>query len=347
MKYDLMITCMFSLSKDKYIKAFQNFLKYGLLNIKNKKIILNALVCERDKKAFENIKFPYPVNFFYFEKDTIGEKIYSFYVNNSTYISNSTRWHIQVDDDSSTDISGLVDRLDSIYDYNIPMHLTCGELHDFHPKIKEVLLNNNIIIEKQSNNLEFIPTYWVHEWECSIQSHGFFKKILENIDILTSLINENVPSDHGLSLMAFINKIPVIPCKFIHFANLIDQFSLNGGKYYHIHYLKDENYKNLINSDFIREYIIGKKFKFFELNNLKKCTLFCENFILNEDFSIKSCNENESFWKIKDDILIILNKDRQMTSYFRTSKKLFEKNKVLVGQFNLHQNKNFAFLKMI
>jgi len=30
MKYDLMITCMFSLSKEKYIKAAENFLKYGL-----------------------------------------------------------------------------------------------------------------------------------------------------------------------------------------------------------------------------------------------------------------------------------------------------------------------------
>ena len=342
-----MVTCMFSLSKEKHIKAFNNFLKFGILNIKDKKIVLNALVCEKYKNEFENIKFPYPVNFFYFKQDSIGEKIYPFYINNINYISKSTRWHIQVDDDSSTDADGLINKLDLIYDYNIPIHLTSTELHDLHPKIEKILLNYNSSFKLDLDNLKFNPTYWIHEWECSIQTYAFFEKIYKNIHMLNPLIDKHMQSDHGLSIMALINKIPVIPCKFIHFGNLINNFSLNGGNYYHIHYLNDESYKNLINLQFIQQNIIGKKFKFFQLDNYQKHKLCCPDLILNEDFTIKSCHENESFWKIKDNILIILNKDKQMTSFYMTNKKFFESDKTLVGQFYTYQNKNFALLKMI
>jgi len=349
MKYDLMITCMFSFSKEKYIKAFNNFLEHGLLNIKDRKILLNALIDEEIYEEFLKYNFKYPVKVYTYKYDNVSQKIYTFYKDNIKNISDSTRWHIQVDDDSSTDVDGLLSKLDKIYNPDIPMHIICGSLNDLNSNLKKIFLEYNFPINESIENLTFYKSYWEHEWEFSIQSYSFFKTINESIknDALDALIKNNGFSDHGLSALAVLNKIPIIPCKFAHFSNILNNFSLNGGNFYHIHYLKDQDYNNLINLEFIKSNLVGKHCLFYGFNNQEGYTLYCNNFILNEDFSVTSCDENEKFWKISEDNLIILNKDKSPTSFFKTNKKIFDATKALIGQFTLYNNINSAYIKIL
>ena len=350
MKYDLMITCMFSLSQEKYIKALENFLKYGLLNINNRKIILNILIAEKDYDNFIKYHIPYNFKIFTFKDDNVSEKIYNFYKNNSDYISESTRWHIQVDDDSSTDIDGLITKLDEIYDPSIPIHMISGALNDLNNTVKSLLNKYNFPIEESNGLFKFTPNHWKHEWEFSVQSNSFFKRIKDSTsfhDILDTLSKAKMFSDHGLSLLALLNKIPIVTCRFAHYANILENFSLNGGRYYHIHYLKDINYKNILNLNFILENIVEKHMIFYGFNEHSGYTLYCSNFKLNKDNTVDSCNENEKFWSVHEDLLYIRDINKHVTSFFQTNLKIFNEQKMLVGQFNLYSNKNSAYIKIL
>lgn len=341
---------MFSLSKDKYIKAFENFLKYGLLNIGNKKIILNVLIAEKDYDTFIKHKFPCDFKIFTFKNDIISEKIYNFYKDNANYITEFTRWHIQVDDDSSTDVDGLVTKLDQIYDPSIPVHMICGALHDLNSTVKDLLIKYNFPIQELSQPLKLTPNHWTHEWEFSIQSNSFFKRILSASsfnDILGTLSKIEIFSDHGLSLLALLNKIPIIACRFAHYSNILENFSLNGGRYYHIHYLNDSNYENILNLNFILENIVDKHVMFYGFDEHRGYAHYCSDFKLNRDNTIESCHENEKFWSASENFLHIRDANKNITSFFQTNSKIFNEEKMLVGQFNLHANKNPAYIKFL
>ena len=350
MKYDLMITCMFSFSQEKYIKALENFFKYGLLNIKNRRIILNVLIAEKDYDNFLKYKPPCDFKVFTFKNDNVSEKIYTFYKENMDYISQSTRWHIQVDDDSSTDIDGLITKLDQIYDPSIPIHMICGALNDLNRTVKNMLIEYNFPIQEVDGLFQFTPNHWRHEWEFSIQSNSFFKKIKDSTffnDILYTLSQTKMFSDHGLSLLALLNKIPIVSCRFAHYANILENFSLNGGRYYHIHYLNDPNYKNILNLNFILENIVGKDMIFYGFDEHKGYSHYCSSFKLNKDNTIESCHENEKFWSADDKSLYIKDMNKNITSFFQTNLKIFNDQKMLAGQFNLYSNRNSAYIKIL
>lgn len=345
-----MITCMFSLSQEKYVKAIENFIKYGLLNINNRKIVLNVLIAEKDYDSFIQLKFPCEFRIFTFKNDVVSEKIYNFYKYNADYIAELARWHIQVDDDSSTDIDGLITKLDQIYDASIPIHMICGNLSDLDHTVKNLLIKYNFPVQELSKPLRFTPNYWKHEWEFSAQSNAFFKKVSKSLlfdDVLDTLSKTKIFSDHGLSLLALLNKIPLTTCTFAHYSNILENFSLNGGRYYHVHYLNDLNYKNIINLNFILENIVGKNIIFYGFDEHKGYAHYCSKFKLNKDNTIESCHENEKFWSVTDDSLQIKDASKNVTSFFQTNFKIFNEEKILFGQFNLYSNKNPAYIKIL
>jgi len=211
-------------------------------------------------------------------------------------------------------------------------------------------MKNNFCIEDLYKSYKFTPNYWVHEWEFSLQSHTFFSKVSNSKlyhETLDFLSKSNINSDHGLSLLALLNKIPVVPCKFVHYANILENFSLNGGRYYHIHYLNDMNYKNILNLNFILENIVGKNIIFYGFDEHKGYVQYCSTFVLNRDNTIQSCHENEKFWSVDSDTLYIRSMDKNVTSFFQTNSKIFNERKMLVGQFNLYSNKNPVYMKFL
>ena len=348
--YDLSITSMFSFKKEKHIKMAENFSKFGILNIQNKKVCLNALIHKKDRERFESLHFDYDVNIVEFENDNISEKIHGFYFSHIKNMSQNTRWHMQVDDDSSTDANGLITMLDNMYDYTIPMTMLAANLNDVWYGIEEFFQDNNFFKKISDNSRTiFAPNLWIHDWESSIQSMGGLQRIAasEKCYALFKLLSERdgMPGDHCMAAASLISKIPVFVCKFIHFGNVIDDFSLNGGNFYHIHYLNDESYKKLLNIQILNEHFINKPLRFYgEASH--EIVQYSDNFILGDDNLIHGySNTNEAFWKIKDNMLEIYTQNGFLGAIFTLSPNLLSK-KTLVGQFRHGNIKHPCMLKI-
>ncbi len=153
----------------KYNERMLNFLKYGLLNIKNKKTLLTLICAEHEKDAVISSSSSYKTTDLQIITNIhnhCASKVY-FYL--STYNPNNARWTAKIDDDSLNDVSTLVDKLDKNFDHTRDYYIVPNLIGDF-PR-EEVDLVNKYELSDPHFKIQ-------HEIEISITSQSTMQKIL-------------------------------------------------------------------------------------------------------------------------------------------------------------------------
>jgi len=307
-EYDIEI--LVSICK-KYEQRFRDFKKYGIINVKNKKVLVNLLV-ERDDKI-DDLESGWhsgvDVNVVRLGGNYVTNT-FNFFVNNIDVSNPRSRWVMKCDDDSYTDIDGLIKNLEDYYDYRKPFYLGANlKYFDGGPEISFVNKYWDLM-----HNYKKIHRSLKHEMEACIWSIPAIKNMLENERSLALLkrrgeIEEGATDVCFAFASALIKQYP-IDCPFLTFHPNINDFSLFGLERRdrqiknHIHMISrdgyGENFKvhdklkfSLISQfleetkDPIKEKICNKKY-ILELQNEIKIYKFNENNTVN----IKSGNQN-------------------------------------------------------
>ena len=120
--YDLEIVLPITRKREVYLRRLRDFKKYGLLNIGDRKIALRLLIGTEDAGDVAS-GWPEGVDVFVAKGDVdqVASKLYKFYVGRNKSEWDTSRWFMRVDDDSVTDVSELITRLDE-YDYKDPWY---------------------------------------------------------------------------------------------------------------------------------------------------------------------------------------------------------------------------------
>jgi hypothetical protein len=238
MKYDLEVLVPVS---SKCIARLNYFKKFGLANIKDRKVLLNVIlsndeVPDVEKGWHKNID----INVVRYKNKCHVANLYKFYVDIDLN-KFSSRWLVRLDDDSCTDVDGLVSNLDLYYDYRTNFYL--GDLHHF----SRALGGEGHVFEKYKNLLEEyekIAPFIKNEIECGILSNSALINVLSN-ERSRKLLEFRSDQEGGfgdcvVALAAAMTKIYPIDCPFITHRPLVHEFSTLGGIYNHIHMISPE-----------------------------------------------------------------------------------------------------------
>jgi hypothetical protein len=353
---------MFSFSEEKHIKAAENFSKFGLLNLKNSKVELNALILNGDLDKFNKIRSNFDSNInikiWLFHSNTIQEKIHTYLQNNFIDLTSERRWVMQVDDDSSTDVSNLLNLLDFYYDCADPVILTsCKVYHEEADKRESIGLFRKYLKRSEDHLTMFFDKKFTNRlsgntWETGIISHGGLSKIYKTINT-TSFFNDfkqirlSSAGDRWFDFLGYLCKIPTIISPYLSQFNFIDNFSLNGGDICHIHYLQDKSYESLSLLEYINDKFLNKKIKIYYEDNISSSTGFklavfpIMELKENGRINIIDIKENNlkfvnifSRWRVENKFLYILKANGERRMKFQIND--FYKQKlpgVLLGEF--------------
>jgi len=232
-KYDITFVMSSVFSNDKYINRFLSTLKNSFLNVKNNKILLFCIhgdydvpeIIKNDLINIKNIDIIFYRNKYDFNASKLAKFILNYEYINSTYI-------IRIDDDSITDVGAMKSNLDVATLNKQEFYLTNDHiLNDFN-KFSQTFIKNNKIDFK-------LP--YLHEWECAMINHNTIKTIQNNKNSMlwiTHVNNTNsmVFGDHTWSLAYGLADGKIEKTNFsTQFFN-IQNFSVLGGKYAHLHY---------------------------------------------------------------------------------------------------------------
>ena len=249
--FDLIFCVLACAKNEKYINRLKNFIeKYGYKwkNF-NFKIKIVFLVEDEQKPSFINDDFIW----YNCPNTPLGLRIINYIKN----LKLETKWIMQVDDDSSTDLDKTLELLNQFYDCEDSMVLMGGRNTDLEMGLQFVLrkmkINNFFFDSADVTKFNYVP-YFIHAWEPSIFSQKAIKKIKEwdKLEEFEDLCHFYKPvfSDQAPYVLAKIIKIPIVECLFLSPFNSYDEYSaINAnGRFSHIHYVleKDSGYLNLI-----------------------------------------------------------------------------------------------------
>ena len=313
MKYDIEFVIPITF-KDKFLQRAIDFKKIGLLNINNNKVLVNFLVgTEAVPKDFLD-GFNYDVRIIDSTYNVHSNKVSDFYSKLNPDKLDS-RWIARIDDDSLTDVSGLLYNLDNEFDYKKEYNIITDyklevDTHEF-----------NILSEMGYGRWFGGRPTVAHEWECGILSHGALKTMLLNknsIEFLNKRTNFGEGfCDQCISIAARMAKIYPVDGWFLTQFSEVFNFSLFEGTYNHIHYIardidsfKFDFLNEMLTSE--RKLLQNKDFAFYVNNKPVGILTFAPN------GKIKNYHhENEAFWSLRKNDLIIFNKDGIMTCEYK------------------------------
>lgn len=184
------------------------------------------------------------------------------------HTNDQSRWFMQVDDDSCTDIEKTIDLLDYFYDFQDCLMLTGSSSYfptvpryvdrtpkmetlfsnTIDPKLQQVLkdmkIQNLFIQTDDLNRFENIPRL-CHGWEQNVFSNGAFVK-LKKYNRTQEFINnciKNRPefSDEVPFIFSKIAKIPISQCYFFSPLPEIEEYTgINkSGRFSHVHHVTE------------------------------------------------------------------------------------------------------------
>ncbi len=228
-KFDIEIVMPVS-KKGKYRRRLLDFKKYGLVNLKDYKIKLILLTGEEKIPALfedwhENIT---PVEMFW-ENNFVSCKLCAYYCN-LFYEDLNADWYMRLDDDSITNIDGLMNALKEF------------------DREKDQYLTTELVINNDPFELEFLKKTGVyqdgmdrivHEQECCILSRQSILTLSRNLYSRNFLLDRlkfyEGFSDIFLNVAAKIAKIPIKQVDFLTKDPSISLFCRD--IYFHIHKL--------------------------------------------------------------------------------------------------------------
>lgn len=232
MEYDLQIVVPVS---SKYYGRIQDFKKYGLCNVKNRKVLLEVLTHNEKIEGLEG-GWSSEIDVKNIEGRSSEDFISNLYAH-FLDIDVRARWIVKIDDDSCTDVDGLVSNLDKFYDHEQRYYLGAG--------LERFIMGK----ELQYANLyrKFFGDIFLkfkHEVEfCAISSCAM-KSIL-NSENSKKFLKERCQSGGGatdvaLAYAAILDKVHPVDFPFATQFPLVSQFSIFNGHLNHIHMISKE-----------------------------------------------------------------------------------------------------------
>jgi hypothetical protein len=245
-EYDLEIVM---LSCKKLNSRLCDFKKYGILNIKEKSIKINVILSNSEEITDIEKNWPkgVDINVIRYSNPNYAQNIHKFFLEYD--LSSNSRWIMKLDDDSTTDISGLINNLDTFYNYEEPYYLASSCSKFMGP---EYWIAYKYLDEMEEHGSLLFSLR--HEIECSVISKKAINKILKNPKCINLLKKrselERGATDVVLALASSIAKIYPIDCPFLtHLPALRDFSLLPGGFKNHIHLIS----RNLDGENFLAE----------------------------------------------------------------------------------------------
>jgi hypothetical protein len=225
-----------------------DFKKYGLVNIKDKKVLVNIVVSNNEKIKGITEGWPDGVDVRIIEgkQPNFVPNVYGFFADLEEDKFDS-RWIMKMDDDSCTDVNGLVSNLDRFYDSNGLYYLvaTLRRFESCHGSEHDVFATYNQILGDYCSVIPLLT----HEIECCVVSNAAIKKILST-KVSKQLLEKRREvhggaTDVALAFAACLAKVYPIDCPFLTHEPLIHEFSLLKGIRNHIHLIsRDEQGEN-------------------------------------------------------------------------------------------------------
>jgi hypothetical protein len=230
MEYDLEIVVPVS---SKYIQRLEDFKKYGLINIGEKRVLVN-LVLSAEK--IDGIETGWPENVdaksFTYKKNDYASNIYKHFLE----MEPKARWIMKIDDDSCTDVSGLLKNIETYYDPKERCYLaaSCS-------RFENVAVGGREFELRELYEEFFGPNFLMfqHEIECCVISGAGLRHIVSD-ERARKFLEKRIDlfggaTDVGLPFAALLAKMPPVDLPFAtHFPSM-EQFSLFGGRLNHIH----------------------------------------------------------------------------------------------------------------
>jgi hypothetical protein len=221
----------------KFLQRVEDFKRYGLVNQGGRKVRVNVVLSgERIEGIEEGWNGDFSVRVVENESPNYVGNLYRFYLSLDPGKQDS-RWLIRLDDDSCTDVDGLLSNIDRFYGQETPVHL--GDLH----QLQNALNGFEGHVYQQYRHLlgEYEPfgNLLMTEVECGVMNAPAVSKVMENpasrrlLEKRASL--EGGYGDCGVALAAYLAGVRPLSCPFITHQPLVRDFSLLGGVRNHIH----------------------------------------------------------------------------------------------------------------
>lgn len=336
--YDINFVLPISVSKDIYSQRLIDFKKFGIINIKDKKVLVTLLKGTETISDFDiGWREDVAVEIISSEYNDVIQKTYDYFANLN---APKARWTAKIDDDSFNDVSLLVDNLDKNY-LNKDVYVCC-----FLNKV-----DYQLHVEKKAL-IELGYETWItpevslwHEWEASFISSDCLFKIINNENSIKLLkMRSKVPggvTDACLAFSARIAGLTPVDAHFVTNMPLIGHFSDLGGCYNHIHFVS--RISGGLHSNEKNGYLA---FDFFRIIKEKDYDIDVYNDFLNQDYLFSGKDnaplgvlsfkenglvygkkhENEFLWCLKDNKFLFLNSRGVPTGEF-----IIENSKVTKG----------------
>lgn len=160
--YDLILLMPCSTAKEKYKTRLDYFKEYGLLNIGTNKIKMILLVENECDEEYLRNGWKYDTEIIKYDYWHPAPKIYNFFSNlKEDHLQ--TKWLFKLDDDSITNVSDLLNLLNSQYDYTESLYImsviNCKYINDYY---QDILKDHGLDKWLGSNHRR--------EFECSFMS---------------------------------------------------------------------------------------------------------------------------------------------------------------------------------
>lgn len=288
----------------KYLHRVSDFKRYGLLNISDRRVLLSLVTSNEQIRDLE-IGWPEGVDVRVINNSCPNHiaNLYAFYANLSPERIKA-KWLMRLDDDSCTDIGGLMRNLDDFYDWEDKFYL--GDLNEF---IWALRVGEDVPYEGYRKRLgahERIVGHLKNEVECGIISKGGLLHMLRSESCMGLLkTRAELEGGHGdcaVAVAAALAKFYPIQCPFISKDPMVDEFSIFGDDKIknHIHLISrvecGDNFEERNKNNFLiiaksvdkdpteKERSVGGKKFLAETNEFIKLYQFHENYSLKIKF---------------------------------------------------------------
>lgn len=221
----------------KFLHRVEDFKRYGLLNQRGRSVRVNLILSgEKVGGLTEGWRGDFEVRVVENPSPEYVANLYRFYLSVDP-ASPGCRWLVRLDDDSSTDIDGLVTNLDRFYGSDRECYL--GDLHPLQDALNG--FEGGVYQEYKSLLGEYEPFGGLirTEIECGVMSRGAISKVLSN-ERSRRLIEKRASlcggyGDCVVAVACALAGVYAIDCPFITHQPFLHEFSLLGGVRNHIH----------------------------------------------------------------------------------------------------------------
>ena len=242
MKYEVEFVIPVVIGHPRYGQRFRDFRRVGLLNIPDGKKVKVVLLAKKDTVGANMLSgWPKGCDVYVNEYESKSHifKLCQYHLDINQF---NSKWYAAVDDDSVTDVGGLLTVL-SDYDHKKPLYFSTPYHHgDEKPMLELNLLKKLGLLRKLKGNFDT-------DWESHYVSRAGLMKMLRNASV-RKYIDERKKIDDGFSdlFLPYSAKLSGVPVKDASFFSTPHaerkKFTLMGGNMCHIHYISHD-YNNI------------------------------------------------------------------------------------------------------